>query len=402
MHNLGTVISFEFIRTIKKRSFWLSVLFFPALMLIIFGLTYFSGKSADEASDKINQEKFNAVVLDDSKLVSPVALQALKIQPVLTKNEGIERVKDNLTDAFIYYPADPAKQSIEVYAKDLGLVKNGKYTAGAQQLLKSSVESTIGSPEMISIIKGDNQTKLTLYKDGQKTSGFERVIAPGALLALFYLVIVLLGNQMLTSTTEEKENRVIEMILTTVEAKTLIIGKIISLIMLGILQIAIITAPVLIAVLFFGDKLNLPVIDFSLIQIDPVQMSISAIIFVCAFLMFTGILVAVGAAVPTAKEASNFFGAVMGGMFVPLYTVMSIVTEPDQMMVKIFSFFPITAPVTLLLRNAVGNLGRGEAIIGVVILVVSSIVALTVATRVFRYGTLEYERKLSLKELFGR
>jgi ABC-2 type transport system permease protein len=258
------------------------------------------------------------------------------------------------------------------------------------------------NPSEVSIIQGDTKTKLTTYINGEEASGFERAIAPGTLLVLFYLVIVLLANQMLTSTTEEKENRVIEMILTTVDATTLIVGKIISLIMVGILQILVIILPIVIAFTFFKDQLNLPAIDFSRITLDPTQMTIGVLLFICAFMLFTGILVAIGAAVPTAKEANSFFGAAIGGMFIPLYAFMAVVSSPEQLIVKVFSFFPITAPVTLLLRNAAGNLPLNQAIIGIIILAVSSIIALAVATRAFRYGTLEYHRKLSFKELFGR
>lgn len=401
MHNLGTVISFEFFRTIKKRSFWISVLFVPVVLSLVFGLSYFSAKTADTASEQASKEKFSSLVLDESHLVSPTLIEAFGAKPADSKEEGIATVKNGTIDAFIYYPANPATSEIEVYAKDVGLTKNEKYTAVAQQLLKMSVTSQI-DPDQVAIVQGNAKAKLTTYIDGKEASGFERAIAPGALLVLFYLVIVLLANQMLTSTTEEKENRVIEMILTTVDATTLIVGKIISLIMVGALQIFVISLPAIIAFTFFRDQLHLPSIDFSKIVFDPTQMTIGILLFVCAFMLFTGISVAIGAAMPTAKEANSFFGAAIGSMFVPLYALTAVISSPEQLIVQVFSFFPITAPVTLLLRNAAGNLPLHQAIIGLVILAVSAVIALAVATRAFRYGTLEYHRKLSLKELFGR
>src|SRR5665811_1892134 len=68
--------------------------------------------------------------------------------------------------------------------------------------------------------------------------------------------IVLLGNQMLTSTLEEKENRVTEMILTTLNPTTLIIGKVISLFMVGLMQMLIFALPVIIGYLFFRSNLS--------------------------------------------------------------------------------------------------------------------------------------------------
>ncbi len=402
MHNLGTVIAFEFMRTVKKKTFWLSVLAVPVLMAFVFGLSYFSGQSAEQAEEKAGQERFSMAVLDDSKLVLPAALAEMKAGVARDKAAGIRQAREGRVEAFIYYPTNPAKQPIEIYAKDVGLTKNGKYSAVAEQLLKSSVVSGVGSEQAVAIIQGPVSSKVTTYIGGQETDRAKRMIAPGALLVLFFLIIVLLGNQMLASTTEEKENRVIEMILTAVKARTLIIGKIITLVLLGALQIAIIVLPFLVVFAFFGKQLKLPVINLSALQVDPLQMLVAAILFVCSFLLFTGLLVAIGAAVPTAKEANNFFGTALFGMLVPLYALFPIIDDPDQLIVKFFSFFPLTAPITLMLRNAVGNLSGTEMLVGVGVLVVSSVVALAIATRAFSYGTLEYNRKLSLRELWPR
>jgi ABC-2 type transport system permease protein len=402
MHNLGVVVSFEFIRTIKKKSFWLSLLAFPVIMILVFGLSYLSGKSAEDVSDKNNQEKFSLVVLDESDLVLPELLKSVEAGSVSSKEEGISHVKSGKVEAFIYYPADPATQTTEVYAKDAGLVKNGKYTATADALLKTSVVNEVGSAQKVSIIQGGAKSDLKTYIDGEEAKGFERVIAPGALLVLFYAIIILLANQMLSSTTEEKENRVIEMILTSVRSKTLIVGKILALVLLGMVQVTVISLPAIIAFVFFRDQLNLPAINLSDLVVDPVQMATGIVFFIFSFMFFTGLLVAIGASVPTAKEANNFFGISVFGMFVPLYAVMAVITSPEQLIVKIFTLFPLTAPVTLLLRNAVGNLQLWETIIGTLVLVLSGVIALMVATRAFSQGTLEYDRKLSLRELFRR
>lgn len=403
MHNLLTVMWFEFSRTVKKWTFWLSVLAFPVLMVAIFAISFLSGKSASNAEEEASREKFTAVVLDESGLVSADLLTASEIRLVPNDQEGIKEVKENKVDAYIHYPKDPVKELTVVYAKDVGLMKNSKYTTTAREILKQSVIQDIGSDGKITIIQGDVKTDLISYdSSGNEVPGFERVIAPGLLLILFYLVIILLGNQMLTSTTEEKENRVVEMILTTVKSQTLIVGKIFALILIGLVQISVIAIPMVIAFVFFGDKLDLPNIDFANITIDPVQMLIGVLIFIGSFLLFTGTLVTIGAAVPTAKEANSFFGIAMFFMFIPLYAVMALVTDPTQLIVKIFSFFPWTAPITLLLRNAAGNLTRPEAALGIGILLVAAWVMLAVATRTFRYGTLEYERKLNLREIFKK
>ena len=203
---------------------------------------------------------------------------------------------------------------------------------------------------------------------------------------------------MLTSTTEEKENRVIEMILTTIEARTLIVGKIISLIILAIVQGLLVVLPVLIGYLFFHDQLKLPSVDLSSLPVDPLRIGIGFLAFASSFMMFTGLLVAIGAAVPTAKEAGSFFGVVMILLFGPLYAVSMFISMPDAPLVKFLSLFPLTSPIPLMLRNAAGS----EAVIGIALLAVSAAIIMAIAVRIFRFGALEYNRKLSAKEIFAR
>src|SRR5690606_15382393 len=103
----------------------------------------------------------------------------------------------------------------------------------------------------------------TTYKNGEQFNGFQEMIAPGLFLVLFYFLIAMFGNQMLISTTEEKENRVIEMILTTIEARTLIIGKILSLVVLAGIQTALILVPTIVGYLLFKEQMQLPAIDLT-------------------------------------------------------------------------------------------------------------------------------------------
>jgi ABC-2 type transport system permease protein len=78
------------------------------------------------------------------------------------------------------------------------------------------------------------------------------------------------------------------------------------------------------------------------------------------------------------------------------------ISAPDSPFVRFLTLFPLTAPIPLLLRNAVGNLTTWEVLVAIPILIVSAIIVLAIAVRVFRYGALEYSRKVSLKEIFNR
>lgn len=204
---------------------------------------------------------------------------------------------------------------------------------------------------------------------------------------------------MLNSTIEEKENRTIEMLLTTVQPRALIAGKILALILLAMIQVLLILVPLLIMYFGFGAQLQLPNIDLTSLPVDPVRIALGAAIFIFSFILFTGLLVAVGAAMPTAKEASQWFGIVIMLIFGPLYGVTAFISYPDSPFVQFLSMFPLTSPIPLMLRNAYGNLPLNEALIGIAILAISAFLMLLLAVRIFQYGAMEYDARISLKAL---
>lgn len=401
MYNFGTVFRFEVVRTLKKKSFWIMALSFPIIIGAIFGIIFFSNQATDKAAQDTKNQKFSFVVTDNSGLIDQKIVKMFGATESNDKQVNIDKVTSGELDAYFYYPKAAGKDKVEVYAKDVGLFDNSRYEAVAKVILQQSVEPTIDA-QTTAILKDSVAFSSTTYRDGKQFDGFKELIAPGVFLVLFYILIGMFGNQMLTSTTEEKENRVTEMILTTIEAKTLIIGKIFSLFALAFIQIIVILVPVVIVYALFHNELLLPNLDLSNIPLDPLRIAISAVIFVFSFLLFTGLLVAIGAIAPTAKEAGSFFGVVVIFIFGPLYAFSLFISAPESALVKFLSFFPLTAPIPLMLRNAIGNLSMGDALIGIAILMVSSIISLAIAVRLFRYGVLEYSRRMSLSVIFQK
>lgn len=398
MHNLGTVFKFETIRVLKKPTFWLMALGFPLMFAALYGIVFWSQITTMQAAKELEKQEFSLAVTDNSKLVRPELLMAAKTKTVESKEAGINDVKNGKIDAYIYFPKDIGKQKVEVYGKDVGLFQNGKYGAVAQSLLSQSVASSV-SQAQVAILQNKVQLSSTTYLDGKEHGGINEMIAPGLFLVIFFMLITFFGNQMLTSSTEEKENRTVEMLLTMVKTDTLITGKILSLMVLALIQMLVIILPVAAGYLAFGSKLQLPNMDLSLLVFDPVRIGLALVIFLASFMMFTGMLVTLGAMMPTAKEANQWFGLVIMLIFGPFYGITAFVSFPDSPFVKFLSLFPFTAPIPLLLRNAVGNLPAWEGLLGVALLIVAAVLVLWLAVRIFRYGAMSYDSKLSLSAL---
>ncbi len=401
-HNLGTVISFEFWRTIKKPSFWIATLSFPLMFAVIFGIVYYSSKSSSDSSQKLAEERFSIEYKDDSGVVLPIVAEKLQAKTIDNKQTGIEKVKSGQLDAFFYYPGDLGKKNIEVYGKDSGLFDNGKYSAVAEQMLKTSASATIANPKLIAVTQGAVSSDVTTYKkNGEVSAGWMAAIPPLLFLVFFYFTIAMLGNNLLNSTVEEKENRVTEMILTTLNPTVLIVGKLIATFLAGLVQAAVMITPAVAAYFILGaEAINLPNADMlSRLVVDPTAMTIGALLMIGGLMLFTGTLVAVGAIMPTAKEAGQYFGIAILLMFIPFYIIMLILSNPETLVVQIFTFFPYTAPVTALLRNAFGSLSVSHAAIIISMLIVLGTIIILLAVRLFRYGAMQYDSRLSLKFL---
>ena len=400
MHNLGTVFNFEVIRTLKKKSFWIMALSFPAIFGVIFGIIILSNQATEDAAKKMEKQQFSATVLDESGVVSDDMVSALGFSRTTNKEDAIESVKTNKQEAFFYYPKDLSR-GVEVYGQDVGIFNNSRYDAVAKVIAEQSADTKVDA-NIKTVISGNIPIHSTTYKDGEVSNPFMKMIAPGLFLVLFYFLIAMFGNQAVSSTTEEKENRVIEMLLTTVRARTVIIGKVLALIALALIQAALLILPAIIGYILLREQLALPNIDLSAIPLDPARITAAIVIFGASFMLFIGLLVAIGAAVPTVKEAGGAIGTVMMLLFGPLYAAPLFISSPDQPLVQFLSYFPITSPIPLMLRNAAGTITWVEILIGTGILVVSAIFVIRIAVNVFQRGALEYSRKLGLKEIFGR
>ncbi|RKR76060.1 ABC transporter permease [Frondihabitans australicus] len=399
-YNLRTVIGFEVTRTLTKRRFWIATLIVPVIIGIVVALIAASDTSTDSSISEQKNAKFSFSYTDASGIVNPEVVRAVGGHPASSPSAAIAAVKKGTLDAYFDYPANPVKQDTKVYGVDKGIFDNGQYTSVASEILKISAEAKVGDAKLSSLVQGTAPTTSTTYNSaGQVSGGIGSVIPPLLFLAIFYVVILLLANQMLTSTLEEKENRVTEMILTTLNPTTLIIGKIISLFIVGVVQMVVFALPVVIGYLFFRTSLNLPALDLAHLHLAPWPMVAGALMLIGGFTLFTGTLVAVGAIMPTAKEAGQIFGVMMALIFVPFYAVALIVSDPHALIVQIFTFFPYSAPVTAMLRNGLGSLDPVSAVIVIAEQFILGGIVLRLAVRLFRYGSIEYSRKVSLRTI---
>ncbi|HXH26281.1 MAG TPA: ABC transporter permease, partial [Candidatus Acidoferrum sp.] len=265
MSRLGKVVKFEVLRTVRKKSFWFTTIVLPLFILVIYGVDYASSQHASQASQQqasAYSKTAKLAVDDETGLVNKQLLAQQHITIETNRQAGIAAVQGNKLTAFFYYPKNVSTVGIQVYAQTQGITFAPPYNAVALTLLRESAvtraNAVLHNPEITQILQKDPPVTATTYQDGKPTDGLAGLVVPGIFWILFMTLVVFLSSYTIASTTEEKENRAAEILLTSVEPRDFILGKIVSVLVVGLVQIVTISLPLVVAYILLRKHISLP------------------------------------------------------------------------------------------------------------------------------------------------
>ena len=255
-------------------------------------------------------------------------------------------------------------------------------------LLSQNAASRVDELDVIALTGSYEIEDHKITTDGSDSNALGKAIIPIIIGATFFFFIALCGNRFLLTVVEEKENRISEMILTSISAKHLIVGKIIAMLALGMVQIAAIIIPVLLLVFAKrNDAFITPILP--MIEIDPLSIALNILLFVASAVLYAGVCVLVGSMVSTARDASSFIGPAIILMVFPLYFMQMFMADPN-LIVQIFTYFPLSAPIALMLRNVFGTISTPEFCIGIAVVSVSAVIAIRLAVKTFQKNAINF------------
>lgn len=407
MSKIRSVIRHEYLTIVKQPSFWIVMIAIPALIGTVIGLTYLGNKSSAERIEEIASELKNVSIIDNSGLINTAVVEQteLKFTADTDPAGAREQVRQGSLDALIVYPEGLAKdQTYQIYLSTDDLTKGSGVTSIANNLLKTSLFIPLGSAEVIALAQNGASSDITMFKDGEATGGFNDYVAPGLFIVLFYIIFAFSISYMLTSVSEEKENRSMEMVLTYVKPRELIVGKLLAVSLVTLTQVVFFITLAFIGYLVMrqmGNDITLPAgIDIAKITLSPLPIFFGAAYLIIGFLMFAGFMIATAAAAPSSKEANNFSSVFFIGAFIPFYFIMPIITDPDGMVVRFLTYFPLTSPVVSLIRNAVGNMEGFEPWLVLGAMTIFMFISIWIAIKAFKLGALEFGSAIKLSKLF--
>jgi len=404
------VVRFEVARSLKKPSFWIAALLVPILLGFYIFIAGISGYQAGEALEAtVDTSDMALGVYDEAKYLKVTAVinsnnEKQELKKYEDKESGVNDIKNNQLDVFYYLPKNfEQDHRVEIYVKPNNANIFDDYANPIRSILYSAATSEISAINF-AIIADDINYDTTTYsaEDNHEidtSEAISQMIVPGIGLALFYILIVVLGNRLTAAMVEEKENRISELILTSIKPIHLVVGKIISLMILGIIQLAVLVIPIILLYIIAQRYGAIPAdIHFA---ITPTTVIAYVTLLLMSYFLFTSFCVLIGTLTASAKDANSFMSVIIVLTILPIFFLGSFAGHEVQPFTYFLSYFPPSAPLALMLRGVFGTLPTWELILGLVDITVCGFLFSRLATYIFCHNAIATKSKINFTKLLG-
>ncbi len=296
---------------------------------------------------------------------------------------------------FILGATYPEERSVQlVYQKE----PENRVVNQFRDLLRANLLSDQPAELLERVIEGPNMV-VEAVDDGRTTSenNWMQILIP-IVASVFLLISVFTSSgYLMQAVVEEKENRTMEILATSVSPGHIMSGKILALILVGLTQVFIWAAvPVALVLLASPYIPFLQELGFDL-KLGLVMLAT----IIPTFILISALMATIGATVTEAREGQQVSTLVTLPVMAPIMLLTPIMMNPTGPIPVALTFFPLTSALTLLLRMGLSSVPTWQIIIACGLLIVSAIGSLWLAGRVFRLGMLRYGNRIGWRELGG-
>ncbi|GKV56337.1 hypothetical protein NCCP2222_22840 [Sporosarcina sp. NCCP-2222] len=399
MRNSWKVARWEIRRNLKNKSFLISLISTPIIfMLFAFVPSFFNKES---------NEKVTVNVLDEIGVYEQIVQIATEneanwnvLRTDANESEFPKLVKEHEHTAYIALTQEGLENgTIHVYmSKDI----NDRFLLETRVLQEPLRQQQLAQLELtdkqIAVVgKGIQVEAVSSGEEaatGPGNTDRMKHLIPGVVAGMVLFSIVMTGMMIFTSASQEKKEKVAEIVLSSVTTTELMQGKIIGYFVLGITQV---TVWMLFLIPIALWKMDFPLLEYLLVP----EMLVLLFIALTGYLLFAAIFVSIGATVEDMTSTSNFQGIIMMIPFFPIAFLGPLLNDANGLIAKVLTFVPITAPSVLLFRLAqLEQWPWMEIIISIAVLILSIWLAMKAAGKIFKIGILMYGKNATPKEIW--
>ncbi len=223
---------------------------------------------------------------------------------------------------------------------------------------------------------------------------------PLILSVIYVFTIFPITGIMAGALADEKVNRTIEVIVTTISTRALLGGKILAVTMMALLQISTWVVFLAIAIRVGAQGFDLPWLQN--LDIPWRDVGVIALLAVPGFFFYGAVLVLIGSLIDDAETLQQVSGLLSIPLFLPLYVLPVLITEPQGTVSLVFTYLPVTSVMTVGFLSIFRELPTLQIAVSAGISVLSGLAMVWLAGRAFRIGMLRYGKRIRLREVFGR
>jgi len=401
MRKVLTVARHEFIISLKRPSFIIATLAIPLLGIVgMIVATYFGGQTGDFFERQFLGSPKPVGYVDQIGLFTPPLPEYEDLFiPYPNEEAAREALFAEEIETFLLIPGDYLDTGrVVAYSKGRGLTT--AITVSEERIRPFLVDHLLAGQvdeDLRARVRAPlNLQPVSLSPEGEgseDTASFVANIAiPYAFSILLVMAIFTSSGFLLQGVSEEKESRVIEILLSSLTAMELLAGKILGLGALGLIQILfwIGSGWALMEIAVTGLAL------FGAINLDLMTIVLALVYFLLGYFLFAILMASAGSLGTSAREGQQLAGIFSGITAIPFMVSSFLWTNPNSLLVQVLSYVPLTAPVMMLQRLGMAEVPLYQIAISLILLILGIGGALWAGAKVFRMGLLMYGKRPSV------
>ena len=390
MHNLWLIAKHEYRRTVFKRAFILATLAIPLAMVAVIALAIFVGVSGENNLPVGYVDK--ADILGVTRQ-SPSAIPTGKVRAFPDEETALAALEREEIQAFFVFPSDyPSTLQTDLYY--LEEPPSSDVWGDFNYFVRANLVATYPDEMRKRLLEGPNITVHDIVSNREFSErSFVNIILPFVASFFFFIATMLASGYMLQVVATEKENRTMEIMITSVTPGQLIGGKTVGLLAAALTQLFIYTIAAVVGLIVAAPRVE----ALQQVTVPWAYLGVMGLFFIPSYALIAAVMVAIGAAVTKVQEAQQVAGLLNMLFILPMILAVVIIRDPGNPLSVFLSLFPTTAFLTISLRWGLGTVPMWQIGIGWVLLIVTTIFMVWAAARVFRAGMLRYGQPLNLK-----
>ena len=397
MHNTKKVAKWEIKRNMKSKSFIIGLFLTPIIFLAFLLLPELFSSDDEPATTTVYVNDQLGVY---EQLEAAAANTEWNMEPTDSTQQEAEAALEEETDAAYIFigeqsvesgtvPVFTNNETSDAFMDEVQLLGGPLQMVQIEQLGLTAEEARTVAQGIVFEDALNEPEEAGLFSE----SMLERVV-PGAFAAVVMLSIVFTGMAIFQSASQEKKDKIAEIILSSLTPAELMQGKIIGYFVLGLIQVVVY---VLIALPVLIWRVDVPIVEYLFVP----ELLVLLLIAILGYLLYAAIFVGIGATMADISTAGNFQGMVMMLPFSPFLFIGPVFSDPSGIWAQIGSYIPFTAPGVLIMRlSLLEQWPWVEIVVATVILAISVWVFMKLAGKIFKIGILMYGKNATPGEIW--